>query len=265
MKRQVTQSDPKGLEIWFSKWGWYFGTEAKHGTDGTFHIYIQQNLSLAEVTYFPDVQCSVSTYCMLLEKVFLGALLIQEVFHPFCFSFIKSGEICGNITPTPSSWTKTRLSSLETHFLSQTWGKSSKISPSSESAPVCRIWFVFHKKCKTNTLCFSPFTQLCLTTRRKAKTHWISHKCNTRYRNNKVSTFLNFLTPYILYNLQLVNVRDKSLPQYDNYQKKWQVRVLACEWRAFDEDALVENRSNDIESSSNCHQQPRFSTGWTSS
>ena len=197
MKRQVTQSNPKGLEIWFSKWGWYFGPEAKHGTDGTFHIYIQQNLSLAEVTYFPDVQCSVSTYCMLLEKVFLGALLIQEVFHPFCFSFIKSGEICGNITPTPSSWTKTRLSSLETHFLSQTWGKSSKISPSSESAPVCRIWFVFHKKSKTNTLCFSPFTQLCFTTRRKAKTHWISHKCNTRYRNNKVSTFLNFWTPHV--------------------------------------------------------------------
>ena len=26
------------------------------------------------------------TYCMLLEKVFLGALLIQEVFHPLCFS-----------------------------------------------------------------------------------------------------------------------------------------------------------------------------------
>ena len=113
------------------------------------------------------------------------------------FLLIKSGEICGNITPTPSSWTKTRLSSLETHFLSQTWGKSSKISPSSESAPVCRIWFVFHHKCKTNTLCFSPFTQLCLTTRRKAKTHWISHKCNTRYRNNKVSAFLNFLTPHV--------------------------------------------------------------------
>ena len=196
-----------------------------------------------------------------------GSFAYTRSFSSSLFLLIKSGEICGNITPTPSSWTKTRLSSLETHFLSQTWGKSSKISPSSESAPVCRIWFVFHQKRKTNTLCFSPFTQLCLTTRRKAKTHWISHKCNTRYRNNKVSAFLNFLTPHVqctLYNLQLVNVRDKSLPQYDKHQK-WQVRVLACEWREFDEDALVENRSNDIESSSNCHQQPRFSTEWTSS
>ena len=126
-----------------------------------------------------------------------GSFAYTRSFSSSLFLLIKSGEICGNITPTPSSWTKTRLSSLETHFLSQTWGKSSKISPSSESAPVCRIWFVFHQKCKTNTLCFSPFTQLCLTTRRKAKTHWISHKCNTRYRNNKVSAFLNFLTPHV--------------------------------------------------------------------
>ena len=31
-------------------------------------------------------------------------------------------------------------------FFPQNWGKSSKISPSSEDVPVCRIWYVFHKQ-----------------------------------------------------------------------------------------------------------------------
>ena len=31
-------------------------------------------------------------------------------------------------------------------FFPQNWGKSSKISPSSEDVPVCRMWYLFHKQ-----------------------------------------------------------------------------------------------------------------------
>ena len=210
-----------------------------------FNVLLKVNV---KVKYFSDVQCFASTYIL------------------YAFGEGISGSFACKRSFSSSNllWAKWKYDThsfqvdkdfISTFFLLRLLGeKEAKLVQHQSHRRFVGSDLCFTKNVKETLFAFT-FHAAVFSNNKNAETHWMSQKCNTRFHNNKVADFfVNFFwnTSYML-NLQLVLVSDKSLRQYESFQK-WQVHGLASEWRAADEDALVENRSNVIESSSNCHQ-----------